>query len=67
MANPPTPIVFDPKPKSFADTKPEDLELFKLREKIDVDKCTIRIRPFQPEDAEQVREMFWVGLTVGRE
>ncbi|KAJ2928492.1 hypothetical protein H1R20_g8591, partial [Candolleomyces eurysporus] len=65
MANPPTSIALDPKLKSFADTNPEDLELFKLREKINVDKCTIRIRPFQPEDAEQVRELFWVGLTVG--
>ena len=36
-------------------TKPEDLELFKLPDRIDIDKCAIRIRPFQPEDEEQVR------------
>ena len=67
MVNPPTPIVTNHKPKSFVDTKPEDLELFKLRNKINVDECAIRIRHFQPEDAEQVRELFWVGITVGRE
>jgi hypothetical protein len=67
IASPPTSIVVDREPKTFADTKSEDLELFKLRDKINVDKCAIRIRPFQPEDAEQVRELFWVGITVGGE
>ena len=66
MANPPTPFVFDSNPKSLVDTQPEDLELFKLRDKIDVDKCAIRIRLFQPEDAEQVRELSFAGFTVGR-
>ncbi|KAJ2928510.1 hypothetical protein H1R20_g8589, partial [Candolleomyces eurysporus] len=68
MADPSTSslaIRFGPKPKSLLDTKPEDFELFKLRNKIDVDKCAIRIRTFQPEDAEQVQELFWVVMTVG--
>jgi hypothetical protein len=70
MVDLPTPlsaITFDPRSKSLVDTAPEDLELLKLRNKIDVDKCAIRIRAFQPEDAEQVRELFWVTMTVGRE
>ncbi|RXW23192.1 hypothetical protein EST38_g2671 [Candolleomyces aberdarensis] len=68
MADPskPSPATsLDPKSKSLVDRKSEDFELFKLRDKIDVDKCAIRIRTFQPEDAEQVQELFWVGITVG--
>ncbi|KAJ2912324.1 hypothetical protein MD484_g8094, partial [Candolleomyces efflorescens] len=58
-------IGFDSKAKPLVNRKPEDLKSLNLRNEIDVDKCAIRVRAFQPEDAEQVKELFWVGLTVG--
>jgi hypothetical protein len=70
MSDPPTSfsaISFDSQSKRLAEKKLEELKVLNLRNEIDVDKCAIRIRTFQPEDAEQVKELFWVGLTVGRE
>lgn len=63
----PTIVTFKVEPKSLVERKPEELEAFQLPNKIDVNKCTIRIRPLQPEDAEQVQELFWIGIAVGRE
>ncbi|RXW23193.1 hypothetical protein EST38_g2670 [Candolleomyces aberdarensis] len=58
-------VTFNLEPESLLDRDPEELEAFRLPLKIDLKKCAIRIRPFQPEDADQVRELFWIGIAVG--
>ncbi|KAJ2928508.1 hypothetical protein H1R20_g8592, partial [Candolleomyces eurysporus] len=69
MSSPPSSstgiVTFNLEPKSLVDRDPEELEAFQLPYKIDLKKCAIRIRPFQPQDGDQVRELFWIGIAVG--